>query len=382
MYNCEEYVELISVYADGELSESDKGKVEAHLNECADCSSILAVYREISETMEDSKIPAPESVRVGVMEKIEKTREERIAANLKKSGRVSIILTRYVPIAACLVFLLLTIPRFFGTGRDMNNSKSDAALSVPSATGFAAGSGSAGGHDGGSTSNESNDDRNGTTENVNAPDNILSSSAPQAAPEPASPNQSAPPPSQAPVPAPTTSPGQSAPPPSQAPVPAPTTSPATNTPAPSSAPSPSPGTTFNETPTSGGASIPTDTNQDTPENTDRSDKAEPEENPIVTPPVNAAPPPPGYTGPETGLLPDDDSVGYNDNVFALITICGGKPAALSGYTPLSIADNGEEYYEIPRAAAEALIMEVTEPGRIAVTYLNDNGTFAIVYYTA
>jgi hypothetical protein len=108
--NCAEYMELISAYADDELAGSDKQLLEHHLGMCANCSSLLEVYREVSLVATESNVPAPEALRDGVMHKV--LNEGQIRAAGKSSSRkvTRIVLSRYVPAAACLAVLLLTLP--------------------------------------------------------------------------------------------------------------------------------------------------------------------------------------------------------------------------------------------------------------------------------
>jgi anti-sigma factor RsiW len=43
---CDEMRDRLSPYLEGELSESERKALEAHLGECADCAALLAVLRE------------------------------------------------------------------------------------------------------------------------------------------------------------------------------------------------------------------------------------------------------------------------------------------------------------------------------------------------
>ncbi|MBI3394164.1 MAG: zf-HC2 domain-containing protein, partial [Nitrospirae bacterium] len=43
---CDEMRERLSPYLEGELGESERRALEAHLKECADCTALLAVLRE------------------------------------------------------------------------------------------------------------------------------------------------------------------------------------------------------------------------------------------------------------------------------------------------------------------------------------------------
>ena len=161
MYSCAEYSELISAYADSELSPQDMQRMDDHLSICADCASIFETYRAISSCVEESLVDAPEALRNGVMNKLinraptEAADADKIiiqdptdAANkfisqdptdaadkIKKFKRVNVILTRYIPLAACLAFLLLTIPiliRNGGFNRYRDGASSPSAVSKQS----------------------------------------------------------------------------------------------------------------------------------------------------------------------------------------------------------------------------------------------------------
>ena len=150
MKKCVEFVELISAYADGELSDHEKERCEAHLETCENCSALLDLYRGISTAVIDSCVPAPEALCRGVMEKIlqggatvttvkssavatvtainAKAAGESIttvkssatgtAANAGKREVIRLVLTRYVPVAACLAIVLLALPRIIDTNRN------------------------------------------------------------------------------------------------------------------------------------------------------------------------------------------------------------------------------------------------------------------------
>ena len=152
MNDCIGFAELVSAYADGELRDSDLRRVEAHLETCESCSALLELYREISAGMEESCVPAPESLSLGVMEKIlsgdvastqavekilsdgavfvqatEKTlsgdlapmqaTEKTLVGNsvpaqisTRKRKPAHIFMLRYAPVAACLALILIALP--------------------------------------------------------------------------------------------------------------------------------------------------------------------------------------------------------------------------------------------------------------------------------
>jgi anti-sigma factor (TIGR02949 family) len=113
---CAEYIELISAYADGELTDAEKRRLEDHLGACESCSALLDIYREISIATDEACLPAPDALRTGVMEKILSGDIARLAGNEKRRKTVYIVLSRYVPAAACLAVILLALPWVFGRG--------------------------------------------------------------------------------------------------------------------------------------------------------------------------------------------------------------------------------------------------------------------------
>ena len=136
MKNCTEYLELISAYADDELTEVDRRRVEDHLSECESCSALLDLYHEISASGVESGVPAPDALLGGVMAKVLSgeadseadgayseigTRGNAAKTDDKKKNKVvRLMLTRYLPVAACLALVLLTLPWVINT-----NNRSD-----------------------------------------------------------------------------------------------------------------------------------------------------------------------------------------------------------------------------------------------------------------
>jgi len=118
MKNCVGIAELLCAYADGELAESNIQTVEDHLEICENCSAILKVYKEISSSVDETNAPAPEALCIGVMNRIESEKFVRASEIKKPRSRYQIILTRFAPVAACLVVGLL-VWQFRGPIRDM-----------------------------------------------------------------------------------------------------------------------------------------------------------------------------------------------------------------------------------------------------------------------
>ena len=139
MKNCTEINELLSAYADNELTESDKISVEEHLAACESCSALLEIYREISISAEESNVPVPDALRIGVMNRIRSEIIETEAdkePKKKKWWQHQVLLTRLAPVAACLAVVLL-VWQFGGNMSEggglfgRNDSAAPQAMSVP-----------------------------------------------------------------------------------------------------------------------------------------------------------------------------------------------------------------------------------------------------------
>lgn len=58
---CQELVELVTDYLDGALSRADRGRFEAHIDACGNCSEYLAQFRqtvEITGTLREEDVDA------------------------------------------------------------------------------------------------------------------------------------------------------------------------------------------------------------------------------------------------------------------------------------------------------------------------------------
>jgi len=131
--NCIGLVDLLSSYADGELTEENKKLVEDHLAICENCSAILKIYREIPGSVSDTNVEAPPSLHIGVMNLIQNESVPRETKVIKHRRHLFIALTRYAPIAACLVVMLL-VWQFWGDNfRSQNDIAAPAAAPAPDA---------------------------------------------------------------------------------------------------------------------------------------------------------------------------------------------------------------------------------------------------------
>ena len=122
MRNCIGLADLLCAYADGELPESNKQLVEDHLAICENCSAVLKVYKEINVAVNDTNVQAPAALSIGVMNRIQSENTPRKATITKQKMQYKKILTRYAPIAAGLMVMLLVWQFWGDTFTGQNNS--------------------------------------------------------------------------------------------------------------------------------------------------------------------------------------------------------------------------------------------------------------------
>ena len=132
MKNCVGVADLLCAYADNELEESNKHIVEAHLLICENCSTILKLYSEISTAVNETNVPAPEALRIGVMNRIQSESIPQEPDNKKQRRLYKYVFTRVAPVAACLAIGLL-VWQFWGSLRGINNEDMYTAAPAPMA---------------------------------------------------------------------------------------------------------------------------------------------------------------------------------------------------------------------------------------------------------
>jgi len=121
-YNCIGIAELLCAYSDGELEDSKRHIVEDHLLICDNCSAILKVYGEISTAIDDTNVEAPEALRLGVMNRVKSEETHFKIEESKERKNYRFALTRFAPIAACLLVGLLIWQPW---GRSLDNADAD-----------------------------------------------------------------------------------------------------------------------------------------------------------------------------------------------------------------------------------------------------------------
>lgn len=127
MSNCEKYLEMISAYADDELNETEKAELEAHLENCEECRSVLEMYREMSAGMLSDAEEVPEGFSDGVMEKVASYEKNIGARNKRRNFGIA---GRWIGVAACIAIVLVAFPRMPGLGC---GASKDAAMETTTA---------------------------------------------------------------------------------------------------------------------------------------------------------------------------------------------------------------------------------------------------------
>jgi hypothetical protein len=116
MKHCTEYLESISAYADGELTSPEEiREVETHLLTCKSCAAFYSFSREISLVTEGSSARPPYELTSLVMAQINAQPAHGNANGHAAPSRQSkdkkinmkMVLTRVVPLAACLAIVIL-----------------------------------------------------------------------------------------------------------------------------------------------------------------------------------------------------------------------------------------------------------------------------------
>jgi len=122
--NCSDLDELLSAYANGELSRTQREFIEEHLSSCADCRAALADYTEVRQQLMYLKAtPSMPDLNEATMSKIRAAKYAPLKADGRKgigsfipnrlnwkTGLISILAL------AIVVSLAVTIPPFFKQG--------------------------------------------------------------------------------------------------------------------------------------------------------------------------------------------------------------------------------------------------------------------------
>jgi len=101
MNNCDMYQELISRLVDGELSREEYAALDAHMENCAECSAMYAVFASLSDIIGGEDEALPEDLHENIMAGV---RRSAMIKNNKR--RLSRPLRNVLAAAACAAFVL------------------------------------------------------------------------------------------------------------------------------------------------------------------------------------------------------------------------------------------------------------------------------------
>jgi hypothetical protein len=130
--DCAKYKDLISSFADGELSDKEETEVRKHLDDCPVCQALLTACQSITEACEVSMEEPPEAFAGSVMERIRALPAETApVAGAKKSRSVRPFIISFVAAAACLALVFIISPQLFSFGGSSKTASSAASSAVP-----------------------------------------------------------------------------------------------------------------------------------------------------------------------------------------------------------------------------------------------------------
>jgi len=94
MIKCEQCLETLSAYLDGELPEAEMKKIDTHLKECSACSEELELLKAIVSVCNDLTEELPESFETSLHKRLEKAKEDfqdtkRKALNLRLISQIA-----------------------------------------------------------------------------------------------------------------------------------------------------------------------------------------------------------------------------------------------------------------------------------------------------
>jgi negative regulator of sigma E activity len=117
---CKKMIELVSAYVDGECSAEEAAELKEHLDECASCRALLAIYESISKDLFDAAAEPPAALKDGVMEKI---RKEPIPfpghhTGVKTKRFNWLVFIKITAAAACIALVIYAAPQFLRVGKN------------------------------------------------------------------------------------------------------------------------------------------------------------------------------------------------------------------------------------------------------------------------
>lgn len=136
MIGCDKYQEIMSQMLDGEVEESLKTDLQAHLVTCPECRSVYEAFKAISLSLDT--LEAPASLAPGVMEAVREiaASEAEPPIPLRLVKKKPKVFARLVAIAACLALIVFAASRsdFFDKKPTAGDDSQPAGFGVIGAT--------------------------------------------------------------------------------------------------------------------------------------------------------------------------------------------------------------------------------------------------------
>ena len=101
MSHCDKYIEMASLYIDGELPENEVPELMEHLAGCRDCRRYYEVFSGVSDALGD-EVKAPEGFAAAVMDAVGAAAAPKKAVKPRRRGLVA----KYAAMAACLALVI------------------------------------------------------------------------------------------------------------------------------------------------------------------------------------------------------------------------------------------------------------------------------------
>ncbi|NLY18402.1 MAG: hypothetical protein GX045_05520 [Clostridiaceae bacterium] len=122
MIKCEQCLENLSAYVDGELPEEEKKKLDIHLKECSACSKELELVKAIVSVCKDLTEELPENFETSLHKRLEKAKED-IQVRKRKAFDFRLI----TQIAAGFI-IIVTLGLFIRSGMGKATRKSSDSM--------------------------------------------------------------------------------------------------------------------------------------------------------------------------------------------------------------------------------------------------------------
>lgn len=137
MADCKKMMELVSAFVDGECSAEETAELKKHLEECASCRTLLAIYENIGDDLFDAQAEPPAELKNSIMSKIKNEPipfpSGKSDVKAKKSRYVAFV--KIAAAAACVALVIYAAPRFFHTGKSTQENSAEMYVTMESAGG-------------------------------------------------------------------------------------------------------------------------------------------------------------------------------------------------------------------------------------------------------